>query len=282
MMYTYIPERFEKVVVLHALRISWLRHKDAPLLMGIHGLPGEGKTFQCKIVLEKNGFKVFQISGGSLESKNAGEPARIVREQYEQAQKFCAESDVNKAAIIIDDADAAFGNWGELFQYTVNTQNLLAELMNIADYNANNQKEIRIPIYLTGNDFTKIYGPLKRAGRMETFHWAPTDEERLKYIYFEFEMLDLEECKELLEFTKTKIEGIGNLSTAFFSDIKTCIYDDYIWNQYISSRDTSLTGSVISGMGLIDKYPEVSLEMIKEKVKLKIEELEKTNHGYVN
>ena len=36
-----IPERFEKEIVLHAMRIICANIQDAPLILGIDGPPGE-------------------------------------------------------------------------------------------------------------------------------------------------------------------------------------------------------------------------------------------------
>jgi hypothetical protein len=42
------------------------------------------------------------------------------------------------------------------------------------------QEEIpRVPIVCTGNDFSTLYAPLIRDGRMEKFYWAPTREDRI-------------------------------------------------------------------------------------------------------
>jgi hypothetical protein len=37
----------------------------------------------------------------------------------------------------------------------------------------------RVPIIATGNDFSTLYAPLIRDGRMDKFYWAPTFEDRV-------------------------------------------------------------------------------------------------------
>ena len=37
----------------------------------------------------------------------------------------------------------------------------------------------RVPVVCTGNDFSTLYAPLIRDGRMEKFYWAPTREDRI-------------------------------------------------------------------------------------------------------
>lgn len=37
----------------------------------------------------------------------------------------------------------------------------------------------RVPVVCTGNDFSTLYAPLIRDGRMEKFYWSPTREDRV-------------------------------------------------------------------------------------------------------
>jgi hypothetical protein len=37
----------------------------------------------------------------------------------------------------------------------------------------------RVPIVCTGNDFSTLYAPLIRDGRMEKYYWNPTREDRI-------------------------------------------------------------------------------------------------------
>jgi hypothetical protein len=37
----------------------------------------------------------------------------------------------------------------------------------------------RVPIIATGNDFSTLYAPLIRDGRMDKFYWSPTFEDRV-------------------------------------------------------------------------------------------------------
>ena len=74
---------------------------------------------------------------------------------------------------------------GGTTQYTVNNQMVNATLMNIADNPTsvqlpgmyNKVENPRVPVIVTGNDFSTLYAPLIRDGRMEKFYWAPTRED---------------------------------------------------------------------------------------------------------
>lgn len=42
-----------------------------------------------------------------------------------------------------------------------------------------NEEIPRVPIVCTGNDFSTLYAPLIRDGRMEKYYWNPTREDRI-------------------------------------------------------------------------------------------------------
>ena len=195
----FVPERFRDELSLHMVRN--LRPAPDPgtaLILGIHGPPGEGKTHQTEMILQDAGVQTLLVSGGELESGEAGEPSQIVRDKYLQAGTY--RSNGIAAAVLLNDADAALGSWGEMTQYTVNTQNVVTELMHLADYpmRVEGQATPRVPIIITGNDFSRLYGPLCRSGRMNLFRWVLTDEERLRIVGPLFPALTRAELDEIL------------------------------------------------------------------------------------
>ncbi|KAI4996901.1 hypothetical protein ZWY2020_052243 [Hordeum vulgare] len=77
------------------------------------------------------------MSAGELESGNAGEPAKLIRQRYREAADI-----INKGkmcCLFINDLDAGAGRMGGTTQYTVNNQMVNATLMNIADAPTNVQ-----------------------------------------------------------------------------------------------------------------------------------------------
>ena len=194
----YVPERFRDELSLHMVRN--LRPTPDPgtaLILGIHGPPGEGKTYQTEMILQEAGVQTILISGGELESGEAGEPSQIVRDKYLQAGAY--RTNGIAAALLLNDADAALGSWGEMTQYTVNTQNVVTELMHLADYptRVEGQATPRVPIIITGNDFSRLYGPLCRSGRMNLFRWVLTDKERMQIVNPLFPFLNPDELREI-------------------------------------------------------------------------------------
>jgi hypothetical protein len=169
-----------------------------PLLLGIQGPPGEGKTYQVERILEDAGVVPVLLSGGELESPNAGAPAARVRAAYLEAGGYVGAN--NPSVVLLNDADAAIGSWGDLTQYTVNTQNLITELMHLADYptQVEGRQTQRIPIILTGNDFTRLYAPLRRSGRMRLFSWRMQPTERAAALRSLFPWLTDQQATELV------------------------------------------------------------------------------------
>ncbi|MGD1952945.1 MAG: AAA family ATPase, partial [Leptolyngbyaceae cyanobacterium] len=157
-----------------------------PLILGFHGRKGEGNTFQCELVYERMGGNVVHISGGELESPDAGDPARLIRLRYREAAEL-VKIRGEMAVLMINDLDAGAGRFDGMTQYTVNTQLVNNTLMNIADNPTNVQLPgsydetplPRIPIVVTGNDFATLYAPLVRDGRMQKCYWEPNHEDRL-------------------------------------------------------------------------------------------------------
>ena len=221
----YIPERFKRVIHLHIIKNMLVRPPARePLFLGIHGPSGDGKTFQCEHVLEEMGVKAFLISGGQLEDHYAGEPAKLIRATYLNAHRYVEKGGDKMAAIVMNDVDTGLGKWEGLVQYTANRQNVFGELMHLADYPYSVQgvQTYRIPVIMTGNDFTKLYEPLVRAGRMTAFEWIPTVEEKARIIDPIFSNLSPETCLSLVEHFPEK-------PLAFFAALRSVLTDNLLY-----------------------------------------------------
>jgi len=141
-----------------------------------------GADFKC---LWCSDHSPIMMSAGELESGNAGEPAKLIRQRYREAADIIKKGKM--CCLFINDLDAGAGRLGGTTQYTVNNQMVNATLMNIADNPTNVQlpgmynkeENPRVPIIVTGNDFSTLYAPLIRDGRMEKFYWAPTRDDRI-------------------------------------------------------------------------------------------------------
>lgn len=178
------------------------------------------------------GVEVTHISGGELESPDAGDPARLIRLRYRETAELIKVRG-KMCVLMINDLDAGAGRFDEGTQYTVNTQLVNATLMNIADNPTDVQLPgsydstplRRVPIIVTGNDFSTLYAPLIRDGRMEKFYWEPDRDDKVGIVagIFEPDGLSQREIEQL-------VDTFPNQSIDFFSALRSRIYDEQIRN----------------------------------------------------
>ncbi|WCJ19659.1 Ribulose bisphosphate carboxylase/oxygenase activase chloroplastic [Euphorbia peplus] len=226
----YIAPAFMDKLIVHITKnFMTLPNIKVPLILGVWGGKGQGKSFQCELVFAKMGINPIMMSAGELESGNAGEPAKLIRQRYREAADIIKKGKM--CCLFINDLDAGAGRMGGTTQYTVNNQMVNATLMNIADAPTNVQlpgmynKEDnpRVPIIVTGNDFSTLYAPLIRDGRMEKFYWAPTRDDRIGV------------CKGIFRSDGISDEAIVKLvdtfpgqSIDFFGALRARVYDDEV------------------------------------------------------
>ena len=227
----YIAPRFLNKLAVHITKnFLDLPKVKVPLILGVHGRKGEGKTFQCELVYQTMGVEVVHISAGELESPDAGDPARLIRLRYREAAELIRTRG-NMAVLMINDLDAGAGRIDQGTQYTVNTQLVNATLMNIADNPTNVQlpgsyddKPLpRVPIIVTGNDFATLYAPLVRDGRMEKFYWQPTLEDKIGIVggMFSEDGLPQSDIVKL-------VETFSEQSVDFYGALRSRLYDEQI------------------------------------------------------
>ncbi|GER48540.1 ribulose bisphosphate carboxylase/oxygenaseactivase [Striga asiatica] len=183
----YISNAFiVSIAVCHIVKnyIAHLLDVKVPLILGIWGGKGQGKTFQTELIFRALGLEPIIMSAGELESERAGEPGKLIRERYRTASQV-VQNQGKMSCLMINDIDAGLGRFGDT-QVTVNNQIVVGTLMNIADNPTRvsigqvwRDSDItnRIPIIVTGNDFTTLYAPLIRDGRMDKFYWQPTQDD---------------------------------------------------------------------------------------------------------
>ncbi len=228
----YIAPAFLKTVSLHITKnFLDLPNVKVPLILGIHGRKGEGKSFQCDLVFEQMKVHAFHISAGELESPDAGDPARMLRLRYREAAEQIRKMG-QMCILMINDLDAGAGRMNAMTQYTVNTQMVNVTLMNIADNPTNVQLPgsydptplPRVPIIVTGNDFSTLYAPLIRDGRMSKYYWDPTRADRIGILkgIFEPDQLSDQQIEQLFD-------TFSEQSVDFFGAIRAQLFDQQIW-----------------------------------------------------
>ncbi|XP_057474712.1 ribulose bisphosphate carboxylase/oxygenase activase, chloroplastic isoform X1 [Actinidia eriantha] len=187
----YIAPVFMDQVVCHIVKnyIAHLLNVKVPLILGIWGGKGQGKSFQTELIFQAMGIEPIIMSAGELESERAGEPGRLIRDRYRTASQV-VQNQGKMSCLMINDIDAGLGRFGNT-QMTVNNQIVVGTLMNLSDNPTRvsigqdwRESDItnRIPVIVTGNDFSTIYAPLIRDGRMDKFYWQPTHEDIINIV----------------------------------------------------------------------------------------------------
>jgi len=227
----YISPRFLDKLAVHITKNYLdLPGVRVPLILGVHGRKGEGKSFQCELVFERMGVLVVHMSAGELESPDAGDPGRLIRLRYREAAELIKVRG-KMCVLMINDLDAGAGRFDQGTQYTVNTQLVNGTLMNIADNPTDVQLPgsydstplHRVPIIVTGNDFSTLYAPLIRDGRMEKFYWEPDRDDKIGIVsgIFEPDQLSHKDIEQL-------VDAFPNQAIDFFSALRSRIYDKQI------------------------------------------------------
>lgn len=236
------PSFMDKVVVHISKNFMSLPNIKIPLILGVWGGKGQGKSFQCELIFAKMGITPIMMSAGELESGNAGEPAKLIRQRYREAADIIRKGKM--CCLFINDLDAGAGRMGGTTQYTVNNQMVNATLMNIADNPTsvqlpgmyNKEENPRVPIIVTGNDFSTLYAPLIRDGRMEKFYWAPTRDDRIGVCIgiFKSDNVPDEDVVKI-------VDTFPGQSIDFFGALRARVYDDEV-RKWISGVGVDMIG----------------------------------------
>jgi len=81
--------------------IAHLLDIKIPLILGIWGGKGQGKTFQTELIFRAMGVEPVIMSAGELESEKAGEPGRLIRDRYRTASQVI-QNQVRRCLQLLD------------------------------------------------------------------------------------------------------------------------------------------------------------------------------------
>ncbi|CAK9314531.1 unnamed protein product [Citrullus colocynthis] len=274
----YIAPAFMDKLMVHIVKnFLNLPNIKVPLILGIWGGKGQGKSFQCELVFAKMGINPIMMSAGELESGNAGEPAKLIRQRYREAADIIKKGKM--CCLFINDLDAGAGRFGGTTQYTVNNQMVNATLMNIADNPTNVQlpglynkeENPRVPIIVTGNDFSTLYAPLIRDGRMDKFYWAPTREDRIGICtgIFRTDGVPIEDIVKL-------VDTFPGQSIDFFGALRARVYDDEVRKWAVGVGVASIGRNLVNSKEDPPTFdqPKMTLEKLLEYGNMLIREQE--------
>jgi len=241
-----------------------------PPPQGIWGPKGQGKTFQLELALKLMGVEAIVMSAGELESEVAGFPGRLIRERYGRAAAVC-KTEGKLAVLVINDLDAGLGRFQNT-QCTVNNQIVVATLMALCDSPAfvsmgedwidattrSGKRQNRVPIIVTGNDFSTLFAPLVRDGRMDKLYWEPTRDELVGIVWAMFKD-DEGGCTK--DDIGTLVDSFPGQSLDFFGSVRQACHDgavrawvlDACWDETANKPDLERLHAL-----LLDVKPERS------------------------
>lgn len=189
---------FERNVLTHivSLYLPDNYYFQAPMFLAIEGRAGEGKTTQTIATCSQHGIYIIYVSASELSGAHEKDSINVMKKIYSAAINLKNTGKV--VAILIDDFHMGNATTDENVKRTINSNLLTGHLMNLAE----NNNSIKIPIILTGNDFSKTYAPLLRSGRADMFEWNPNYEEKkeiVKNILRRFANINEQEFNELFD-----------------------------------------------------------------------------------
>ncbi|XP_022865460.1 ribulose bisphosphate carboxylase/oxygenase activase, chloroplastic isoform X2 [Olea europaea var. sylvestris] len=182
----YIAPIFMDKVVCHIVKnyIAHLLNTKVPLILGIWGGKGQGKTFQTELIFRAMGVEPVIMSAGELESERAGEPGKLIRERYRTASQV-VQNQGKMSCLMINDIDAGLGRFG--------------------------------------NDFSTLYAPLIRDGRMEKFYWQPTQEDIVNIVHRMYQKDGI-----MKDEVDTVVKEFPNQALDFYGALRSRTFDRFI------------------------------------------------------
>ena len=197
-----------------------------PLYLVIEGPAGEGKTSQTIAVLTQRDIDVLYVSASALSGAHEGDSEGIMNEIYNYA--VYRRKSGHCIAILIDDFHMSIVNQDSKIEKTINSNLLTGQMMNLADYCAGE----KVPIIMTGNDFSTVYAPLLRSGRADTYCWKPDMKIKgniIRSILNPFVKLDEDEFAHFCNKFKR-----GTISD--FVQLRNDLRKEYIWDRIKDSE----------------------------------------------
>ena len=172
----HLPPRLADAVAVHVAK-CYLGVSGAPLVLGVWGPKGSGKTLGVQLACKALGVTPFLLQAADLEDSLAGEPGLRLRSRY-AAAVACAATTGTLTALVVDDLDTGIGRYKHTGR-TINAQTVAASLMALCDAPSSQR---RVPVLITAADVSRLYAPLLRDGRMAKLLWQPSPQEMVAII----------------------------------------------------------------------------------------------------
>jgi hypothetical protein len=161
-----------------------------PLILSIVGDTGVGKTFNIRKITESARVETIELSSASLAHHKEGMALYPLIRHY----RDCGMNDKVKSCLLLDDFDRSIASGFEKLGHTIHSQLIVGFLMDLCDnpYSVPDEERRvtvetrRVPIIMTGNDFTKLDPALTRPQRMTILHFAPSPRDKIDMVHAAF------------------------------------------------------------------------------------------------
>lgn len=258
---------FERNVLTHivSLYLPDNHYFQAPMFLAIEGRAGEGKTTQTIATCSQHGIYIIYVSASELSGAHEKDSINVMKKLYSAAINLRNSGKV--VAILIDDFHMGNAITDENVKRTINSNLLTGYLMNLAE----NNNSIKIPIILTGNDFSKTYAPLLRSGRADKFEWNPNYEEKkeiVKTIFNRFANISEQEFNELFDkYAHNSVSDFYQL----INEYRKTQFSEYITKFDVIDKDAIYTISQI----VKQQQQKINYSLLKQLAGSRMKEVKK-------
>ena len=250
-----VPKEFKEKVLVHVVSQYMTLNElfVPPLYLAIEGPAGEGKTSQTIAVLTQYNIEVLYVSASEISGSHEGDSVKILNDVYNYAVQrskrgYCI-------AILIDDFHMGTINQDSRTEKTINSNLLTGRMMNLADCSDGK----RIPIIMTGNDFSTVYAPLLRSGRADMYRWEPDIKLKAVIIRNILDPFVKMNENEFVQFCSMFRRG----TISDFSQLKNDLRKRYVWKMI--EKKTSLNVEAVQKLDCkMSYFPRLNFQEICE------------------
>jgi hypothetical protein len=235
-----MPRRFYERVTSHVCQSTVFVDRRPPLMLGILGAPGTGKTENVERTCRKNQWAFEWIAGSDLTGPERGAPTEYFRKSLQRCVAKQRENSAEAAVLLVDDLDLTILSTKTGRIYTEQSQLLTSAFMSYCDKPLLYlQAAFPIPIIMTLNSREGFHGALVREGRMRMWQWEPSPEETSAMALEKLGALDAEAAQRI-------VSTYNDQPVAFFGHLESEIFARGVEEIVFRSNDDAL--GVITGL----------------------------------
>jgi hypothetical protein len=214
-----MPRRFYERVTSHVCQSTVFVDRRPPLMLGILGAPGTGKTENVERTCRKNQWAFEWIAGSDLSGPERAAPMEYFRRALQRCVAKQRENSADAAVLLIDDLDLTILSTKSTRIYTEHSQLLTSAFMSYCDKPLLYlQAAFPIPIIMTMNSREGFHGALVREGRMRMWQWEPSPEETASMALEKLAALDGGVARRTVDTYKDQpIAFFGHLESELFA-----------------------------------------------------------------